>query len=104
MLHRVNFSFSSVCDLKSCFAYYFEGSNVCRRTPASIRPNAQPFEERSMNKKKVRKTDVEKPKGSEKRKPVSHPFQKKKTLIWTAMGSNPDFFGEKVLSFLSHEA
>jgi len=26
-----------------------------------------------------------------------------KTVIWTAMGSNPDFFGEKLLSSLSHE-
>jgi len=77
MLYRVNFSSSFVCDLKSCLVYYFDGSNVCRKTPASIWPNAHPFEERSMNnEKKGRKTDVEKPKGSEKRKPVCHPFLK----------------------------
>jgi uncharacterized membrane protein len=77
MLHTVNFTGSFVCDLKPCLAYYFEGGNVSlleRRLLTGSTPILLKRDQWIISTK-GRKTDMEKPKHSQKRKPVCHPFQ-----------------------------
>jgi hypothetical protein len=77
MLYTVIFSCSFVCDLKSCLTYYFEGSNVCLAEHRSLTgPTTIPLKrDQWIISIKGREAYADKPKHSEERKPVCHPFQ-----------------------------